>query len=127
MKIYINAILPLLVLLSCKLSVGPDESQAPTEIKQKSPYIQKPMDGEKLIVSTCMVTNTGLYGYLGKGSALFDYSNCVRGYRIQVFNNDELVSTSYCPQHELQKYLEIIKYEMSIKDSVITGSNLIIK
>ncbi len=72
-----------------------------------------------IVVNSCMVTQTNYYGYLPKGSALFDYSNCEKGFIIQVKTCGKIISTSYCPKRELKKYIDRIKYEMSIKDSIV--------
>jgi len=73
---------------------------------------------EKIVILPAMVTDGGSFGYVSKGSILFDYSNCQKGYIIQVKLGDRVVSTSICPKYQLQKYLDIIKYEMSVKDTV---------
>lgn len=94
-----------LVLLSCHGVM--------TVEKQKSSCIPK------IVVSTALVSNTASFGWVGKGSNFYNVSEAVKGYMIQVKKCDVDVSTYFCDKAGLPHYIDLVKYENYLIDSVV--------
>ena len=72
----------------------------------------------KIIVKTRLVVKH--YGnWVTEGEWGFRYDYATKGYGITVMKGDQVFSNQYCPEDMLDHYLDLIKYKLSIRDSLI--------
>jgi hypothetical protein len=71
-----------------------------------------------VVSSKAIVSQTGLFGFVGKGSCVFDYSNAVDGYCIKVMKGDRILSTTFTDPQHLKLWVRRLKAELE-KDSVL--------
>lgn len=76
---------------------------------------------KNIVVEKILVTKSYSFGYVPEGSVLFDYSRCEKGYAIYVMEGEKKLSTTYSNQTSLNRYLDLIKYKMSQKDTIINN------
>lgn len=72
-----------------------------------------------IIVNSVLVCRDLAFGFIAEGSLYFNIAESFPGYQILVKQNGNIVSTTYCPKNELTKYLSLVKYKISVKDSVV--------
>lgn len=73
------------------------------------------------IVIKKSIVSYGGYGWCTRGSIFFDLPNAVNGYVIYAEDcSGNIISTTVCSQNELQKYIDMVKYEILSKDSVVS-------
>lgn len=72
-----------------------------------------------ITVSNALISNTGAGYYAPRTSAVFNLANAIEGYRIQSSRGNEVIMTVFCTKAELDKYIELVRYESLKKDSII--------
>lgn len=76
-------------------------------------------DSIKITVSTASVSDAQSFGYVARGSVIFNVAELVEGYAISAIQFGEPILTVYCPAPELDNYIQRVKYELSKKYSVV--------
>jgi hypothetical protein len=79
----------------------------------------------RITVTNCLVSNGYPYGWVGKGSVLFNLEESVKGHRIEVIRGVEVVYKVFVPAKKLASSLDKISYEYSDAqfDSLTTSNN----
>jgi hypothetical protein len=72
-----------------------------------------------VVVSTALISYDDAFGWMGRGSMFFNPNNCVQGYLVQIKNRSDIITSSYCAKESLNACIETLKYEISIKDSIV--------
>jgi hypothetical protein len=72
----------------------------------------------RVLSQKAVVSQTGLFGFVGKGSCVFDYSNAQDGYSIKVMKGDIVLSTMFTDRKGLNIWVRRLKDEFE-KDSLL--------
>jgi hypothetical protein len=107
-----------IVILFLFLGCGKDEETKNAYSEDRKIVSSEGKQEFKIIIKSCLVVKS--YGnWASEGQHGFRYDYATRGYNITVLRNDEIFSTQNCPEDMLDHYLDLIKYKLSVRDSLI--------
>lgn len=69
-------------------------------------------------VAPALVCQTSIYGYVSRGSILFNPSQAVEGYAVHAIKDKIIIETYYCTQKELDRYIKMMGHQVSPSDSI---------
>lgn len=92
-----------------------------TLVNTDSAAVAYPPDASqtKIVVTRCMVSYSYAFGWVGAGSVLFERGNAVMGYRVALFDGDNIFLEMHTDDSGKDRTIEIMKIEYSGQDSVI--------
>lgn len=73
----------------------------------------------KIVITKTLVSESGVFGLVGSGSCLFDYSMADTGYLVRLISNGDVVNSYYCLHKDLDFNIEKMRYQYKQKDSII--------
>jgi len=74
--------------------------------------------GYKIVINSVLVSQSYAYGYVGDESVVFSMDQAEPGYQVILVHNGTNDWVTYCNKKGLKKHLELLRYKISLRDSV---------